>query len=128
MNKMIKQPLAIATLAAAMVCFPGIASAQTANNAPAATAQQPQAQISEEKVDKFVDAYVEVQKINQEYTAQLQSTGEPEKATELQQEAQTKMQQAVTDTGLSIPEYQQIAALAGQDQELRSRIEKELSK
>jgi polyhydroxyalkanoate synthesis regulator phasin len=128
MNKMIKQPLAIATLAAAMICVPGIASAQSPNNAPAATAQQPQAQISEDKVDKFVDAYVEVQKINQEYTAQLQATGEPAKATELQQEAQTKMQEAVTDTGLSIPEYQQIAALAGQDQELRSRIEKELSK
>src|SRR5690554_7930744 len=95
MNKMIKQPLAIATLAAAMICVPGIASAQTANNAPAATAQQPQAQISEEKVDKFVDAYVEVQKINQEYTAQLQSTGEPEKATELQQEAQRSEERRV---------------------------------
>ncbi len=68
-----------------------------------------------------------VQGINQEYTQKLQNVEDPEKATKMQQEAQTKMQEAVSESGLSISEYQQIAQAAGQDQELRSQIEEELT-
>lgn len=126
MHKMIKHPLAILSISAGLLCVPSLVSAEAATTKPAtATTQQaqPQTQVSEEKVDKFVTAYVEVQKINKEYSEQLQGAEQPEKATELQQEAQTRMQKAVTDTGLTIPEYQQIASLAGQNEELRSRIE-----
>lgn len=124
MHKMIKHPLAILSVSAGLLCVPALASAEAASTQPATPAtQQTQVQVSEEKIDQFVTAYVEVQKINKEYSEQLQTAEEPEKATELQQEAQTKMQKAVTDTGLTIPEYQQIASLAGQDAELRSRIQ-----
>lgn len=126
--KTIKHPLAIALFAAGLACAPGLVSAQPPETAPApAPATQPTADISEEKVDKFVTAYVEVQKISQDYSAKLQAAEEPEKATELQQEAQTKMQKAVTKSGLSVPEYQQIASLAGQNPELRARIEAEMA-
>jgi flagellar biosynthesis component FlhA len=124
MHKMIKHPLAILSVSAGLLCVPVLANAEAASTQPATPAtQQTQVQVSEEKIDQFVTAYVEVQKINKEYSEQLQTAEEPEKATELQQEAQTKMQKAVTDTGLTIPEYQQIASLAGQDAELRSRIQ-----
>ena len=83
--------------------------------------------VSEDQVESFVDAYMAVQGINQEYTQKLQAVEDPEKATELQQEAQTKMQEAVSDSGLSISEYQQIANQAGQSEELRSQIEAELT-
>ena len=140
MNKMIKHPIVIALIAVGLAGAPALVSAQTANTNPATTttsttpnsatttAQPSQAteQVSEEKVDQFVTAYVEVQKINQDYSAQLQAAAEPERATELQQEAQRKMQQAVTESGLTVPEYQQIASIAGQDAELRERIQNEL--
>lgn len=96
----------------------------------APSAQQPQTEamdVSDAQVENFVDAYMAVQGINQEYTQKLQSVEDPEKATELQQEAQTKMQEEVSDTGLSISEYQQIATQAGQDEELRGKIEEALS-
>ncbi|MGM8226882.1 DUF4168 domain-containing protein [Cellvibrio sp. ARAG 10.3] len=128
MFKMIKQPLAILSISVGLCAAP-LALAETVpqTTTPTAPATQAQPQISEEKVDQFVTAYVEVQKINQEYSEQLQATEAPEKATELQQEAQTKMQEAVADSGLTIPEYQQIASRAGQDQDLRARIQEKMA-
>ena len=125
MFKMIKQPLAILSISAGLCAAP-LVLAETEPQ-PTAPVTQAQPQISEEKVDQFVTAYVEVQKINQEYSEQLQATEVPEKATELQQEAQTKMQEAVTHSGLTIPEYQQIASRAGQDQDLRARIQEKMA-
>lgn len=128
MNKMIKHPFIAALMIAGLSAAPALVNAETAATSTTTTTV-PQArtqQVSEEKVDQFVTAYVEVQKINREYSAQLQAAAEPEQATELQQEAQTKMQKAVTDSGLTVSEYQQIASLANQDAELRERIQEEL--
>lgn len=128
MFKMIKQPLAILSISAAGLCAAPLVMAEAAPQTTSpATATTTQAQIPDEQVEKFVTAYVEVQKINREYSEQLQSTEVPEKATELQQEAQSKMQEAVADSGLTIPEYQQIATRAGQDQDLRTRIQQKMS-
>ncbi len=123
----IKHPV-LALLAAAGLLF-GAATVTAQGNAQAPQAQ-PQAEaidVSEGQVESFVDAYMAVQGINQEYTQKLQAVEDPEKATELQQEAQTKMQEAVSDSGLSISEYQQIANQAGQSEELRGQIEEALT-
>lgn len=128
----IKHPV-LALLATAGLLF-GAATVSAQGTAPQGGAQAPQAQpqteamdVSEEQVESFVDAYMAVQGINQEYTQKLQAVEDPEKATELQQEAQTKMQEAVSDSGLSISEYQQIANQAGQNEELRGQIEEALT-
>lgn len=123
----IKHPV-LALLAAAGLLF-GAATVTAQDNAQAPQAQ-PQSEaieVSEGQVESFVDAYMAVQGINQEYTQKLQAVEDPEKATELQQEAQTKMQEAVSESGLSISEYQQIANQAGQSEELRGQIEAALT-
>jgi len=131
MRTTIKHPV-LALLAAAGLLFGSAnlaAQAQGQGGAPAGAPQQAPApvNVSDEDVNNFVSAYMAVQGINQEYTQKLQNVDDPEKATELQQEAQTKMQEAVSDTGLSISEYQQIANQAGQDEELRGKIETALT-
>ncbi|MDQ2076593.1 DUF4168 domain-containing protein [Marinimicrobium sp. ABcell2] len=110
MRKSIRNPL-IALLAAAGMLFTLGASAQQAE------------QISSEDIGMFAEAYVAVQTINQEYSTRLQQVEDPEQATELQQEAQSKMQQAVTDSGLSISDYQGIAQQANQSEEVREDIQ-----
>ncbi|WP_111642105.1 DUF4168 domain-containing protein [Marinimicrobium alkaliphilum] len=95
--------------------------------APAGPGAQQEVNVSDEEVDAFVAAYIAVQTINQEYTEKLQAAESPEDATELQQQAQGEMQQAVTDSGISIEEYQQIANLANQDEGLRDRITEALA-
>lgn len=133
MRTTIKHPV-LALLAAAGLLFGSANLAaqgqgQGQEGAPAVAQQQAPApiEVSDEDVNNFVSAYMAVQGINQEYTQKLQNVDDPEKATELQQEAQTKMQKAVSDTGLSISDYQQIANQAGQDEELRGKIETALT-
>src|SRR5690625_5881797 len=92
-------------------------SAQEADSAEAGS-------ISAGDIDRFDEAYLAVQMINQEYSTMLQQVEDPERATELQQEAQTKMQQAVTESGLSISEYQSITQQANQDDAVRENIQK----
>jgi Skp family chaperone for outer membrane proteins len=110
MRKTFRNPL-IALLAALGVIFATSASAQDAE------------QVSAEDINKFAEAYMAVQTINQEYSTMLQQVEDPERATELQQEAQTKMQQAVTDSGLSISDYQGIAQQANQSEAVREDIQ-----
>ena len=121
----IKTPL-LAFLTALGLLFGSLAIAQVPQQQP--DAGQPYAtDVSEDDVDSFVEAYMSVQEINQDYTQRLQDVEDSDQATQLQQEAQTKMQDAISESGLSIAEYQQIANQAGQDDELRSQIEEALT-
>lgn len=124
-NPMAKHLIALLA-AAGLMGGAAIAQAQDGQQTapPPAAAQE---EVDEATVDNFIAAYLEVQTIHQEYSQQLQAAEDPEVATELQQEAQEKMQEAVTNNGLTISEYQQVANLAGQDPELRARIEAALT-
>ncbi|UTF58580.1 DUF4168 domain-containing protein [Gilvimarinus sp. DA14] len=116
------------TLAMVSGLAAGNVYAQAQNNqAPAAPAmpQQaaPQIEVSDEQVSEFADAYVAVQGLSQEYRTKLQGAAQdPEQTQQLQQEAQGKMKSAITDSGLELVEYRQIAQAANQSEELRNRI------
>lgn len=99
------------------LAFTHFADAQTGNS-PSQSPQTPPAQgqnqnpaqplnVDPAQLDKFVEAYKDVQAI--------------------QERAQLEMQQAVTDNGLSLQDYQQIFNEAWQNPGLRSRIEKKLN-
>lgn len=76
------------------------------SQSPAVPPGQPM-EIDAKTLDNFVKAYKDVQAI--------------------QEKAQLEMQQAVTDNGLSLQDYQQIFNEAWQNQELRSLIEEKLN-
>lgn len=86
-----------------------------------------QAEIDSQTLDNFAAAYSSVQSIQQDYAKQLEKVEDPNKANELRQQAQEKMQKAVSSSGVSLSQYQNIVNQAGQDAELRSRIQKRLS-
>lgn len=119
-------PPLLAFLTAIGLLFGSLAIAQVPQQQPE-TAPSYGVEVSQDDVDNFVEAYMSVQEINQDYTQRLQDVDDPEQATELQQEAQGKMQDAISEAGLSIAEYQQIANQAGQDDQLRSQIEEALT-
>lgn len=96
------------------------------NPAPAPQQQAPQMEVDDATVNNFVDAYTDVQKIHNEYAQRLQNVEDAEEATSLQQEAQNKMQEAVTSNDITVEEYQTIAQQIGQDAELRSRVQERL--
>lgn len=124
--KFVKQSLLSAIVAAGLASAGVYAADQ---NAPAPTAPAmpeqtaPEVDVSDKQVDSFVDAYIAVQTLNQEYATKLQgSADDPEQAQKLQEQAQSEMESAISDAGLSLDEYKEIALAANQSEQLRQRI------
>ena len=65
---------------------------------------------------------VEVQRVQQEYDAQVQSAENPEDLAQLQQQAQQDAQKAIEDQGMSLDEYTAILQAANQDPQLYAMI------
>jgi predicted ATPase with chaperone activity len=117
----------------------GIAAALLAVAAPQAIAQQqpqqqPQAQprpqpppmtqsdFSQQQIEAFADAAVEMQRIQSELDAKGRQAANLDEITRLQQEAQADATQAVEDSGLSVQEYKAIVQAANTDPRLYATI------
>lgn len=130
MTKQVRHaPLTRTAIFAVLALF-GLGTAGIAHSAPEGAAppqgQQPGAaqnvEVSDAQLEQFVDAATEVQTVQQQYAAEIQSTQEAEEAQALRQEAQEKMVEAVEGSGLSVSEYNLIAQQLQQDQSLVERL------
>lgn len=83
--------------------------------------------VSEDQIEAFVQAYVRLSEVREEYTARVQGADDEEEARELQQEANEAMTTAIEEAGLSVEEYQQVALAINADAELRGRVTEMLS-
>ena len=116
------------TLAAVAALCAGIAfapnalaqgSEQPATPAPAIEAPA----VPDEKLNSFAVAFLEVEKIKQEYTQRLQQAGSEAEQQQIQNEAGQKMLQAVEATeGITVDEYNQIIQSAQADPDLAQRL------
>lgn len=121
----VQKSLLAALIAAGLMSTHALAQDTQPQQAPQqapAEMQQSVPDISESDIESFADAYVHVQQLNQEYTAKLQAAEDENAATELQQEGQEKMRDAITDSGLTLEEYRQIANAANQSPEVQQRL------
>lgn len=82
--------------------------------APAATT------VDEAKLDKFASAYLAVQNLQKD--AQQAAASDPAAAQQKQTELQTKMSEAVRNSGLEIDEFNTIAQALVSDVDLRERV------
>ncbi|HWK15388.1 MAG TPA: DUF4168 domain-containing protein [Rhizobiaceae bacterium] len=98
------------------------APAQAAPTQPAPTA--PAAKVDETKLQSFVVAFLEVNKVGQEYQPQLEAAGTDQgKRAQIQEEATKKMTEAVEKSdGITVEEYSTILANAQSDPELAGQI------
>ena len=116
-----------AAIAAAFGLAAGLAGAPALAYEQGGQYQQPgeptePVQVSEAKIDQFVDALTEISVIRETASAQLETTTDTAEAQQIQMRAQEEMIQAVENAGLSVEEYNQIAALMGSDPELQERV------
>lgn len=86
-------------------------------------AQQPATEISDGDLEKFVDASDKVFEIRDEFTEKLNDVEDPQKAQSLQMEAQQEMMEAVTDSGIEVQKYNEIATRLQTDTELQQRAQ-----
>lgn len=121
---MLKRTFALSALAAAMFSMPALAQEQDqqayAQQQMEAMANQP---ISDEQLEQFADALNEIERINDDFVAQLEQAENQEEAQELQIAAQGEMVEAVENSGLTVEEYNAIAYRMQNDPEIQERIE-----
>ena len=70
----------------------------------------------------FAKVYVEVEKIRQAYEPRLKGAKNPEEGKQIQNEAASKMQGALTKEGLTEESYTQIFEIARADEGLRKKL------
>jgi len=80
------------------------------------------ADVDDASLNKFKDAFAEVNSIRESFAGKLENVEDPEKAQKLQQKAQKNMVSAVEDAGLSVQEYNQIFAAVQQNPELQQKV------
>jgi len=113
---------------AALFAAGGTAVAQSyggaADQAPAPAEATTQATaLTDETIDTFVDAFVAVQEIREDFTERLHSASDEAEAQAMQQEAQEKMMQAVEESGMSVQEYNGVAMALQNDPELMQQVQ-----
>jgi uncharacterized protein YggE len=81
-----------------------------------------QMNVSETKLRAFAKVYVEIDKIRQSYEPRLKEAKNPEEGKQIQNEATSKMQGALTKEGLTEESYSQIFELARADEGLRKKL------
>ncbi len=90
------------------------------------SAQNDGVKVDDATIARFVDAYSDVTKIQSDYTRRMKSITDADETRELQQEAEKKMQDAVTQNDMSLEEYRKIAQRVTQDAQLRARVQAQL--
>jgi hypothetical protein len=78
--------------------------------------------VSETQLRAFAKVYAEVEKIRQAYEPRLKEAKNPEEGKQLQKEALSKMQGALTKQGLTEESYTQIFEIARADEGLRKKV------
>ncbi|MBB4571087.1 DUF4168 domain-containing protein [Rhizobium leucaenae] len=95
---------------------------QSDNNGAAAA-------VSDQKIEAFAVAYLQVDKIRQEYAAKIGATSDPTAKQQLQTEASKQMVQAVqTSPDMSVDEYKAILSAAQKDPVLIKKVQDKLQK
>lgn len=113
--------LVVLAALSAGVAFASVASAQD-TPLPAEPAIEAPA-VSDEKLDSFALAFLEVERIKQEYAQQLQQAQSQTEQQQIQNDAGAKMLQAVEATeGITVEEYNQIIQSAQADAEFAQRL------
>ena len=86
--------------------------------------QQPPADIdvSDAQLEQFAEAQVAIIEIQQDFSGRLQNVEDPDRAHELQVQANEEMTEAVADAGLDVESFNAIAMAIQNDPELQQRL------
>ncbi|OOC10248.1 DUF4168 domain-containing protein [Thioalkalivibrio halophilus] len=87
--------------------------------------QAPEVDLSDEDIDTFVEAFVGVQEVREDFSQRLQEAEDETQAQQMQQEAQDEMVAAVEDAGMTVEEYNEVAMALQNDPELMQEVQQQ---
>ena len=86
------------------------------------TPAQQQMDLNENQLRSVAKVYVQIEKIRQTYAPQLKEAKTPEEGKQIQNEAMSRMQQALTQEGMNEQSYRRIIEMANADDGLRKKL------
>ena len=99
----------------------GAQEAQSGQAQARAAAQQ-SIEVSDQQLEQFAEAQIEIAGIQQEFSGRLQAVEDPDKARDIQREANQEMTTAVENAGLDVQSFNQIAMAIQNDPELQQDL------
>lgn len=81
-------------------------------------------ELSQQKLEKYSQAQRKIMVISQDYRQRLSGVEAEDEAMKIKNEARQEMAGAVTETGLTVQEYNQITQAAKDDPKVRERLRK----
>lgn len=119
----IKTASALAGFAALGLTALPVAAQQSEPNTQEAPVAPQAASFTDEKLESFVLAAVEVAKVREQFQSEVGSIETPEAEQAAVQEANSKMEQSITDTpGITLDEYVEIGEAAQTDPALSEKL------
>jgi hypothetical protein len=110
----------------ALTGFSELASGQYSS--PGTPPSQAAGQTDERTIQTFAVALAEVQDVQIEYIEKIKATNEPAVTSQLQNEARSKMVQAVETKGFSVEQYNSLAQQMQSDPSFRQKVERAMPK
>jgi len=77
--------------------------------------------VDDGQLKSFAKVYVQIEKIRETYGPQLKETQDPQKGTEIQLEAKSKIDEALAKEGMTAETYSQTVQIVSADNALRTR-------
>jgi hypothetical protein len=108
-------------LGAPLAAAPALAQTSPEQAPPAAESELET--VDEAKLDQFADAYVAVEEIRIEASAELEGASDGESAQTIEQDARSRMLKAVEESGLTVEEYNDIAQQVNANPDLRQDVQ-----
>lgn len=97
-----------------------VAAAQAGPNASGQNQVSPQ--VNKQALNKFKDAFAQVNDIRKSYSGKLKNLDNQKQARQLQRQARQEMVRAVQDAGPSVREYNRIFAAVQQSPQLQEKV------
>ncbi|TVQ89887.1 MAG: DUF4168 domain-containing protein [Chromatiaceae bacterium] len=116
----IARPLLAALLAASSGTL--LAQAASDQGLPPAPPGQAATSIDPDTLDSFVDAFVEVRQISEQFEPRVQAADDQQAAHELQMQAQEEMIEAVREHDMTIAEYNELVNAMRMDPALLQQV------
>ncbi|WP_429128943.1 DUF4168 domain-containing protein [Ensifer sp. 4252] len=132
---MINRYALVASLTATLFSFTALSSASALEMAQAQETQPTQGQVgkgtdatvSDQKIQAFAVAYLQVDKVRQAYSAKIEATTDAAAKEKLQTEASKEMVEAVESSpAISVEEYSTILTAAQNDPALAKKVQEKI--
>ena len=118
-------PRGVAVVAVAMTFASPMALAQTADVEPPSRAAS---QVTDQQLETYAVAALEVQKINQTYQPKISQAESPEEQKILYDKATQEMTQAIRENGMSIEQYNQLTTVVQSNPDLSTKLQSYIEK